>query len=418
MTPAERAIRERIRARGSLTFADFMAIALHDPVVGYYARQPTPFGAEGDFYTSPELHPGFAALLLRQIEQLWQALDRPQPFIVLESGPGTGIFARDFLDWTRTTNSDLHAALQYRLDEPSPALRERQQNLLERAGHVDLAGWPLPTADSRQPTAHCIIANELLDALPVHMVQARGGRLEELFVVECDGCLTLEPGAPSTRALCAYFERLGLRPGDGCRAEVNLAALDWMRSASARLARGLLLVLDYGYPAEQLYQPSRRGGTLLCYYRHTLSSDPLARVGEQDVTTHVDFTSLRWSGETAGLGTLGLVSQQRFLKNLGWQELRRAVEAAPLSQRERVANLRALDELVRPDGLGRIGVLVQHRGLEGLAPIGLVGGHAQAWSRLPLRGPEHLDLPGPAQAEGLPDFEFQWSELWSEATRG
>jgi SAM-dependent MidA family methyltransferase len=208
-----------------------------------------------------------------------------------------------------------------------------------------------------------------------------------------------------------------LAPGEGCRAEVNLAALDWMRAAARGLGRGLLLVFDYGYPAEQLYRPTRRDGTLLCYYRHTLNSEPFARIGQQDLTTHVDFTSIRRAGEAAGLGTLGLVSQQRFLKNLGCQDLRHAMATAALRPGERDGNLRALDELIRPDGLGRIAVLVQHRGLGHLAPIGLVGSRARAWPRLLLRGPDHLDLPDPAAGEGLPDFESQWAELWSNQTQ-
>jgi SAM-dependent MidA family methyltransferase len=435
---AEQVVRERIRANGPVTFAEFMAIALYDPQVGYYGRQAAQLGVQGDYYTSPELHPAFAALVLTQIEQVWEALDRPQPFVVHEAGPGSGIFARDLLDYARAARPDLYGALEYRLDEASPALRERQQRLLEREGHADLVGWVrstadrsadprprLPTApgqaaaDGRLPTAddspaHFVIANELLDALPVHLVQLRRGRLEELFVVERGGRLTLEPGPPASPDLCAYFDRLGLAPGEGCRAEVNLAALDWMRAAARGLVRGLLLVFDYGYSAEQLYRPIRRDGTLLCYYRHTLNSEPLARIGQQDLTTHVDFTSVRRAGEAAGLGTLGLVSQQRFLKNLGWQDLRHAMATAALRPGERDGNLRGLDELVRPDGLGRIAVLVQQRGLGDLAPIGLVGSRARAWPRLPLRGPDHLDLSDPAAGEGLPDFESQWAELWSD----
>ena len=195
---------------------------------------------------------------------------------------------------------------------------------------------------------------------------------------------------------------------------MNLAALDWMRSAGAAIGRGLLLVLDYGYPAEVLYAPTRRAGTLLCYYRHTLNSDPLRHIGEQDITSHVDFTSLARAGEAAGLTTLGLVSQRRLLGNLGFDGLRRAAATAPLGQTERDANLRALDALVDPAGLGRLLALVQQRGLEGFAPLGLIGGPAVAWEPPPLRGPDHIRLPGPAEAEGLSDFEVQWAELWSE----
>jgi SAM-dependent MidA family methyltransferase len=410
---AEQVIRERISASGALTFADFMAVALHDPAVGYYARTATPFGARGDYFTSPELHPAFAALIARQLEQLWEALGRPEPFVVHEAGPGSGIFARDLLDWARLVRPDLYAAIEYRLDETSESLRAQQQRLISRSGHV--------RATSRvegfevDALAHCVLANELLDVLPVHLVQVLNGNLKELFVVLNGARLSLEPGQPSTPALEAYFQGLGLQPAEGCWAEVNLASVEWMKAAAAVIRRGLLLVLDYGYPADVLYDESRRRGTLLCYFGHTLNSDPLARIGRQDITSHIDFTSLRQAGESAGLKTLGLVSQRRLLTNLGWQELRRRIENEPVGQAERGANLRAMDQLVEPNGLGRILALVQHRGLDALAPIGLTGPGARAWRHVPMLTPEHLRLPDPAEAEGLPDFEAQWAELWSGA---
>jgi hypothetical protein len=178
------------------------------------------------------------------------------------------------------------------------------------------------------------------------------------------------------------------------------------------------VLLDYGYPAEHLYRPARRHGTLLCYYRHTLNSDPLLHVGEQDITSHVDFTSLARAGEAAGLTTLGLVSQRRLLTNLGWEGLRQSVAAAAVPWSERTANLRALDALVEPGGLGRVLGLVQQRGLGNLAPWCLVGTGPMDWAPIPLRGPEHLRLPDPAEADGLADFEAQWAELLGEAEEG
>lgn len=402
-------LRERIRAQGPLTFAAFMAHALYDPETGYYAQARLPLGARGDYYTSPELHPGFAALLGRQVEQLWAALGRPVRFVLHEAGPGSGRFARDLLDWLQARAPDLYAALEYRLDEPSPALRLVQQRELAHAGHEQRARW----VAGLQPAnpAQLIIANEVLDALPVHLVQVRGGRLEELFVALEGDRFVLVPAAPSTAALGGYFERLGRLPGEGCRAEVNLAALAWMERAARSLERGLLLVLDYGYPAELLYAPERRYGTLLCYYRHTLNSDPLARVGEQDITSHVDFTSVRAAGERAGLRTLGLISQHRLLHNLGWAELVAAVRRVSLPPAEREANVRALEALVDPTGLGRILALFQARGLPDFVPLGLVGGPALDWSSPPLRRPDHVRLPDPAEAESLGDFESQWAEF-------
>ena len=390
-----------------------MAIALYDPPTGYYARAGSPFGAAGDYLTSPHLHPAFAVLLSRQVEELWRALGRPEPYVVQESGPGGGLFARDLLDWLRDEEPRLYAALEYRLDERSAARQLEQQGRLAHAGHLERVRW-VDGFRADEPV-HLVLANELLDALPVHLVRLEGQRLRELYVTVEAGRLTLAPGEPSSARIEAYFDRLGLVPGEGCQAEVNLAALDWLTAAAAALPRGLMLVLDYGYPAEQLYAPARRQGTLLCYYRHTLSSDPLARIGEQDLTSHVDFSSLRLAGEAAGLRTLGLISQRRLLANLGLEMLADRVEQETLPQAERDANRRALEALVDPSGLGRILALFQARGLDGYAPLGLVG-TAGTWrpGRPVLRGPEHTRLPGPEELEGLGDFEALWSEIFDE----
>jgi SAM-dependent MidA family methyltransferase len=411
--PAEAAIRDRIKEHGPLTFAEFMSLALHDPAVGYYSRPQPPLGQRGDYYTSPELHPGFAALLGRQIAQLWRALDRPGRFVVQESGPGRGLFVRDLLDCLREQQPELYQAIEYRLDERSLSLRLEQERRLHHAGHGAVVRW----VDGFQEPGglHCILANELLDALPVHLVQARKGELRELYVaIDTDG-LGLREGPLSTPAIADYFERLGLRPTEGARAEVNLAALDWMRAAGAALERGLLLVLDYGYPADLLYGPGRPLGTLLCYYQHTLNSDPLRAIGQQDITAHVDFTSVRRAGEESGLETLGLVSQRRLLTNLGWNELRASIQRLALPQMERTANQRALDALLDPEGLGRVLALVQQRSLDGFGPLGLVGGPPVRWAHPPLRSDDHLALIGPEALDALPDFEAQWAELWAEA---
>jgi SAM-dependent MidA family methyltransferase len=393
-----------------------MSWALYDPDVGYYSRPRSPLGERGDYYTSPELHPAFAALIGRLVEQVWAVLGRPNSFVLHESGPGTGRFARDLLDSLQRYQPELYTVFSYHLDERSPALRLEQQRLLTRAGHLDRVRWVEGFESGEAP--NFLFANELLDAFPVHLVERRADSLLELYVTLEDDRLALVPGPLSAPELAAYFQRLGTWPGEGCRAEVNLAALEWLRWAAAAVERGLVLLLDYGYPAELLYSPSRRSGTLLCYYQHTLNSNPLRHIGEQDITAHVDFTSLQRAGEAGGLEPLGLVSQRRLLGNLGWSRLRGMVESTPLPPTERAANLRALDSLIDPQGLGRVLSLAMQRGLEDFAPLGLLGGPAPNWSAPPLRQPDHLHLPDSAEAEGLLDIEAQWAELWGEHDEG
>ena len=276
------------------------------------------------------------------------------------------------------------------------------------------------------PIVGLILANELVDAFPVHLVAVRDGRLLERYVALDDDRLAWAEDEPSTPAIAAYFERLGLLPGEGSIAEVNLAGLAWAERTAATLARGALLLVDYGYPADELYAPHRRYGTLLTYRAHTLGSDPLVRVGEQDITSHVDFTSLARAGERAGLATSGLVDQATFLTNLGLRQYLRRLGRAPLRAREHDANRRALLALLDPDGLGAVKVLIQTRDLPGFRPSGLNGppgppefggaGGAVPW--LPLLGAGQMRLPGPLEGEGFGDLEAQWRDFWTGQGEG
>jgi SAM-dependent MidA family methyltransferase len=394
-----------------ITFAQFMEAALYGPG-GYYAERPALGGPGHDYFTAPELHPAFGALLGRQVAEVWVALGRPSRFDLVEHGPGSGALCRDLLTWAEHEAPGFAAAIRYLLVERSAPLRAAQRATLEGAGLLDArVSWEAP---SRGPVTGVILANELLDAFPVHLVTVREGRLLERYVApdRDDERLTFVEGEPSTPALARYFADLGLLPGEGCEAEVNLAAVAWTERAAADLARGALLILDYGYPADRLYAPQRRHGTLLCYRGHTLGSDPLVRVGEQDITTHVDFTSVARAGERMGLATLGPVDQATFLTNLGVRGYLRLLERAGLPAREHDANRRALLELVNRDGLGAVRVLIQTRDLPGFRPSGLVGGPVDPdW--LPLLRTDQMRLPGPLEAEGFGDLEAQWRDFWT-----
>jgi SAM-dependent MidA family methyltransferase len=425
-----------------ITVAQFMEAALYGPG-GYYAERPALGGPGHDYFTAPELHPAFGALLGRQVAEVWVALGRPSRFDLVEHGPGSGALCRDLLTWAEHEAPGFAAAIRYLLVERSAPLRAAQRATLEGAGLLDArVSWeapsppaPSPTGGEREPDGGrllplspawergpggegpyhgVILANELLDAFPVHLVTVREGRLLERYVApDRDGeRLTFVEGEPSTPALARYFADLGLLPGEGCEAEVNLAAVAWAERAAADLARGALLILDYGYPADRLYAPQRRHGTLLCYRGHTLGSDPLVRVGEQDITTHVDFTSVARAGERMGLATLGPVDQATFLTNLGVRGYLRLLERAGLPAREHDANRRALLELVNRDGLGAVRVLIQTRDLPGFRPSGLVGGPVDPdW--LPLLRTDQMRLPGPLEAEGFGDLEAQWRDFWT-----
>jgi SAM-dependent MidA family methyltransferase len=244
--------------------------------------------------------------------------------------------------------------------EPIPSLQARQRGLLEADALESKVCWLVEMPDAVEG---CVLSNELLDSMSVHRVRIDDGQLREVFVDWDEKQFREEPQESSTPEIRRYFERLGLLPGEGCTSEVNLAAVGWMSRVGAALRRGFVLTFDYGYEAEELYAPWRKDGTLLCFYKHNPSNDPYARIGQQDMTSHVDFTSLRNAGEAGGLTTLGLVSQSEFLINRGIGEAL-PVPGGELSLEERLARRRAVSELVDPAGLGRIKVLVQAKGID------------------------------------------------------
>jgi SAM-dependent MidA family methyltransferase len=268
--------------------------------------------------------------------------------------------------------------MDYVLVDTSPAMVDRQKRLLSDERLADSVRW---SGSIPRGVRGCIISNELLDAMPVHRVALEGGQIHEVFVTWDGRRLAEELRPPSSAGIERYFERLGLRPGEGCRAEVNLDAIGWAAAAARSLDRGCLITLDYGYAAEDLYAPWRQDGTLLCFYRHNPGTNPYVRIGRQDMTAHVDLTSLRASGEEAGLVTLGIVSQSQFLLNLGIGEAMAPPGEDSTTLEDYYARRRAALELIDPAGLGRIRVVVQARGLGEIDLTGLRSEDSDAGTR-------------------------------------
>ncbi len=346
-------------AGGALPFRDYMELALYHPTLGYYTSRRDVIGRTADYVTSPELTPLFGAMLGRQLREMWERLDRPDRFDAVEAGPGTGVLARDLLAWAARTAPDFAAALRCTLVETSPVLRERQRTTL--AAEDLEAEW---RDDLPSDVSGCIFSNELLDAMPVHRVAVENGALREVYVTR-DGDGFGEELRDPHPDIVAYFGALGLLPGEGCRAEVNLEAPRWIAAAAGALDRGYVLTFDYGYAADDLYAGWRADGTLLYFYRHNPSADPYARIGRQDITSHVDFTTIRRSGEDAGLQTLGLTTQAELLSSLGIGEALQPPTGDRPNMEEYFARRRAVTDLIDPGGLGRVKVLVQAKAATG-----------------------------------------------------
>ena len=367
-TELARVLMDRIAAHGEITFAAFMEAALYEPGLGYYTSAGRKVGAEGDFYTSMNVHSAFGRLIAKEICRFWELLDTPADFTICEAGAGGGQLALDILDAIRELNQPLYGTLSYRLIEKEPSLREAQAAFL--SSHGERLAWSSPEslAAGELRLTGCVISNELFDAMPVHVVEMTGEGLKELFVgADGDGFLErLRP--PSTPELAAYLERFQVSLQPGQRGEVNLAAPAWIAQASGALERGFVLTIDYGYLAEELYAPQRRDGTLLCYHKHTTGENPYVLVGEQDITTHINFSSLMASGEDAGLATVWYGEQYRFLLGAGLMEELIRLEAQATSEKERLKHRLALKKLMLPEGgMGdTFKVLIQAKGVQNL----------------------------------------------------
>ena len=369
-TPLAPVIRAEIEAAdGPITFARFMALALAHPKHGYYSRPDRAWGREGDYETSPEVHPIFGYLWARQIEECWELLERPDPFDLVEVGAGTGAFTANMLSWLGERAPDCFAATRATLLDGHPHRLEAQRRTIEthhlEARHRLLEDWLADEA----PITGVVISNEFFDALPVHLVERRVDELREWYVATEGHSFAFVLGDASTPDLDGYFARLGIRPGDSCRAEVNLAAREAMSTVASRLARGYLVSIDYGHEARDLYASWRRMGTLMAFRDHSPQPDPLATPGLLDLTAHVDFTSLAGAAADAGFETAPTVSQAEALTVLGLPEAMQAAERRAHDDVARFADeRRAAATLTDLEGLGRIRVLALAKGapLDGL----------------------------------------------------
>ncbi len=364
-TPLAAVIEGEIAAAGRITFARFMELALGHPEHGYYARPGLAWGRDGDYETSPEVHPIFGYLWARQIAECWERLGSPAAFGLIEPGAGSGAFMASMLDWLRARAPECHAAARVTVLDGHPRRVEEQRAALAARGHdvrAALFGEWLAEPD---PIEGVVISNELFDAFPVHLVERRGDELREWYVARVDGGLQLELGEASMPDLAAYFARLGIEPGDGCRAEVSLAAVDAMRALASRVGRGYIVTIDYGYEAERLYAPWRRMGTLMAFRDHSPQPNPLAQPGLTDLTAHVDLTSLAAAAAESGFESAPPVSQTEALIALGIGEQLDAARTRAASDLAAYATARAASEtLLDPAGLGRVRVVVMGRGVE------------------------------------------------------
>ncbi len=343
-------------AGGWISFARFMEMALYQPGLGYYSAGARKFGAAGDFVTAPEMTAYFGRALARQVAQV-TARSAPH---VLEVGAGSGRLAADLLlELERLDALPAH----YDILDLSADLRERQRATLAAAAPHLLARvrWldALPEA-----FAGVVVANELLDAMPAHVVAWReDGIVERGVGLDRQGGFTWNE-RPAAGALLAAAQEIGRQCSlpPGYESEISLANRAWAGEWGHRLQRGALLLIDYGFPRREFYHQQRGRGTLMCHYRHHAHPDPFYLPGLQDVTVHVDFTAVIAAADAAGLDLLGYASQGQFLLNCGILDL---LAAQPAETPDYIRAAGAINKLLMPHEMGELfKVIAIGRGIE------------------------------------------------------
>jgi SAM-dependent MidA family methyltransferase len=362
--PLAERLRERIGREGAISFRDWMEAALYDEHEGYYCRRDTVrWGRAGDYRTSAERSPLFAATFARYFATLYEELGAPSVLSIIDAGAGAGDFARGVLETLRRDWPHVFSATRYYLDEESADARARARERL--APVSERTEFRRLFEIDPQTCVGIIFSNELLDAFPVHRVIQRGRKLYELCVgVNEAGAFGWVEREPKTPRLAAHFERAGVSLAEGQIAEVNLEAEDWTRRAAHALRRGYIITVDYGEEANELYgAPQRRGGTLRAFHRHTLADDLLARPGEQDLTATIDWTQIRMAGEREGLQTVLFARQDEFLLRAGLLEQLERMTARSPSEADAMGLRLGAREMILPGGMGQsFQVLVQKRG--------------------------------------------------------
>ena len=290
----DRIAQEIAAAGGWISFARYMDLALHEPGAGYYAGGARKFGRAGDFVTAPELGRLFARTLARQLVDL-------QVRHVLEFGAGTGALAEALLD---------EHPFEYSILEVSAELRQRQAARLGKRARF-LEELPLRIEG-------VVLANEVLDAMPVHAVAWRDDGIRERGVAINEGRLAWEE-RPAHGSLLVEAEKIQV-PAP-YESEIGLAGRAWMRTLGERIDRGVILLIDYGFPRHEYYHPQRAMGTIMCHHQHRAHGDPFAHPGAQDITAHVDFSAIAEAAVAGGLEVLVYATQAQFLVNCGITEV-------------------------------------------------------------------------------------------------
>ncbi len=331
-------IREKIRACGPVSFAWFMEQALYHPMHGYYSSGRARIGRAGDYFSNVSVGPLFGRLMARQFAEMWEKLGRPNEFKIVEQGAHEGDFARDVMEAVRDSHPGFFEQLRYAIVEPVPLLQSRQTEALSK--FRDKVEWT-ESLKATPPFRGVHFSNELIDAMPVHLLKWTGKEWLERHVAEKENVFTFVELPLSRGDLRQRTQLIPLPLPDGYETEINLQALEWIEALSQKLEAGFVVAVDYGLSREEFFAPHRHRGTLQSYANHRVLASPLEQIGQADLTAHVEWTSLLERAEARGLTSAGFADQHHFITGL--LDESSAVDAK---------SKRALQTLMHPEFLG------------------------------------------------------------------
>jgi SAM-dependent MidA family methyltransferase len=351
-----------------ITFADYMSLALYYPQGGYYSSRRAKIGTQGDFFTASSLGSDFGELLAEQFLEMWKLLGSPKAFNLVEVGAGSGWCAADILKYLHDNYPDFYEVTHYIIVEEAQRLIEKQESIISMTGKKNKVIWKSWDEIEDCSLTGCIFSNELIDAFPVHIITTKNKKIKEIYVTQSEGKIQEVISELSTTKIIDYFKLININLNaneypENYRTEVNLKALDWLKNICSKLKRGYLLTIDYGHVASKYYHPQRHKGTLKCYHKHRHHDNPYINIGQQDITSHVNFTALEKQGKLLNLDNIKFTQQGLFLMGLGLGSRLLELSTGKYDFLDVIKRRDTLHQLIDPMGLGGFGVLLQSKGL-------------------------------------------------------
>lgn len=331
-----------------ISFHEYMNDCLYHPSLGYYMNQKQKIGKQGDFYTSSSVHSIFAETIVDAVVDIFQKTERTIEFC--EMGAGTGLFAKQFLDYLRDKYPLAYDKACYTLIEKSPYHQNEQKSLL--LDHEAQIKWISNLSEAARFSG-IFFSNELVDSFPVHLVEKRNGEITEVGVSWSESGLIEVYKPLRNQEIIDYLKQNDFKLKDGQRMEVPLDAVEWVKQITQWMEEGIWLTIDYGYTNQELMYPQYRRGSLLCYDQHQVDENPLLKPGMKDMTYHVHFDVLTEVSQERGWSKLGYYNQSDFLLRAGIVDKLQEHNGGDPFRNKSIRLNRAIRELVSPEGMSR-----------------------------------------------------------------